>query len=351
MQSFLIEKTVESDYTEPEAFFLGGMIMCCDEHHGREYLSLVRHNPGFVGSKQIAEHRKAIESLAGRAGGCVTNLDSRKFDGFAVHFSSRTDKEQTLIDRAEQIVKHGAPSARSALLSGIFDGRASYDRRKGTAAATQFVVDCPRNYEEQVSDLVVTLARQFGIQINTNFSRERLSGGNPRKTQLRMRSSDAERFFTQVGLVSPAKMERALEIYSAKGMREKDPINMPGLLVLDKSGTQRAARREQPQRISCERKQDQSQAIRRKPLKSIAQAPKAKPIVQEKAKPVIAPSNKKWLKPEELAKIKVGATVTHKEFGSGVVTYLDSDHINVRVGRKERMFSFPGAFEDGYLSI
>lgn len=77
------------------------------------------------------------------------------------------------------------------MLAGIFDGRASYDRKRGTQANTQFVVDCPLANERELSELVVHLARQIGIGVNANFARERLQGGNPRKTQLRLSASEA----------------------------------------------------------------------------------------------------------------------------------------------------------------
>lgn len=344
-QSFLINKGVNDAYTEAEAFFLGGLIMCCDEHHGRDFVYLVRHNSGFVSAKQLSEHRSAISTLANMAGGRVTDLDSRKFDGFAVHFSSRTDSETSLISRANSILEDGEVGVRSALLSGVFDGRASFDRRKGAAATTQFVVDCPRNFEELVSDLVVRLGRQFGIQINTNFSRDRLSGGNPRKTQLRMKSSDAERFFTQVGLVSPAKMERAREMYGAKGLREKDAAALPELYVIDKSialrsGSGHAAH--VTARTTAGKPQGRAVSSHDKiPTPSVKRAANKTPVQQAKRR----------LSAEERSRIVVGCTVTHKSLGSGMVTALDEKHIKVMLDGKERMFMFPDAFENGFLRL
>ena len=349
-QSFLISKGVGDAYTEAEAFFLGGIIMCCDEHHGRDFVSLVRHNSGFVSTKQLSEHRSAVSKLANMAGGRVTDLDSRKFDGFAVHFSSRTDSETSLINRANSILEDGEVGVRSALLSGIFDGRSSFDRREGAAATTQFVVDCPRNFEELVSDLVVKLGRQFGIQINTNFSRDRLSGGNPRRTQLRMKSSDAERFFAQVGLVSPAKMERAREIYGAKGLREKDAAALPGVLLIDKyvarkSGSYTAS-------TSVKPKPNEKPRNKRPAVTVPTFNNKADTVVSTNAAP-----KQPTVSQEQLDSLQIGTRVSRRTFGDGSVVNLDSSYVEVAFDsddkrkKPSRKFMFPGAFHQGLLQI
>ena len=41
----------------------------------------------------------------------------------------------------------------------------------------------------------------------------------------------------------------------------------------------------------------------------------------------------------------------HKAFGEGAVVSLDEDHIVVHLGGKDRMFAFPGAFEQGFLGL
>lgn len=115
------------------------------------------------------------------------------------------------------------------MLAGVFDGRASFDRRRGTQANTQFVVDCPLANEREVSELVIRLARKIGIGVNANFARERLQGGNPRKTQLRLNASEAKRLFENVGLVSPEKMRQACELYGCEKTIERDPGRLPGV--------------------------------------------------------------------------------------------------------------------------
>ena len=54
---------------------------------------------------------------------------------------------------------------------------------------------------------------------------------------------------------------------------------------------------------------------------------------------------------QQLDSIEVGDVVRHKAFGEGEVVSLDESHIIVHLGGKDRMFSFPGAFEQGVLGL
>lgn len=54
---------------------------------------------------------------------------------------------------------------------------------------------------------------------------------------------------------------------------------------------------------------------------------------------------------QQLDSIEVGDTVRHKAFGEGTVVSLDEGHIVVHLGGKDRMFPFPGAFEQGFLGL
>ncbi len=47
---------------------------------------------------------------------------------------------------------------------------------------------------------------------------------------------------------------------------------------------------------------------------------------------------------------KVGDTVMHKSFGSGIITSLDDKYIWIRFATNERKFFFPQCFEKGYVS-
>ena len=41
----------------------------------------------------------------------------------------------------------------------------------------------------------------------------------------------------------------------------------------------------------------------------------------------------------------------HKAFGEGAMVSLHEGHIVVHLGGKDRMFPFPGAFEQGFLGL
>ncbi|WP_226371811.1 DEAD/DEAH box helicase [Thermophilibacter gallinarum] len=82
-------------------------------------------------------------------------------------------------------------------------------------------------------------------------------------------------------------------------------------------------------------------------------------IVVEKSAPEpaaeasIAPSVAMPARPsrQQLDSVEVGDVVRHKAFGEGTVVSLDEGHIVVHLGGKDRMFPFPGAFEQGFLGL
>lgn len=49
--------------------------------------------------------------------------------------------------------------------------------------------------------------------------------------------------------------------------------------------------------------------------------------------------------------IKVGAAVLHKRFGDGIVSELTEGRITVKFQKGEKTFTFPAAFENGFLSL
>ena len=65
--------------------------------------------------------------------------------------------------------------------------------------------------------------------------------------------------------------------------------------------------------------------------------------------------NKPMLQPQQpavnLKKIKMGVTLRHKSFGSGVVKAFQGSYIIIDFGRAEKKFLFPAAMVEGYLSL
>lgn len=329
--------------------------MCGDEHSRNDFVSLVRHNHGYANPDLLAEHRELIRIQAKSVGGEITELRNRRFEGFEVHFRSTKDTERTILERSQIAVANGTSDTWKAMLAGVFDGRASFDRRRGTQANTQFVVDCPLANEREVSELVIRLARQIGIGVNANFARERLQGGNPRKTQLRLNASEAKRFFENVGLVSPEKMRRACELYGCEKTIERDPERLPGVKTICGVSTL-GTRNPKPAGRSSESYSTRSKIC---PMNKKATAPESNdcPISSRPAsqtRPIFGPDHaksKKHFSDDELSSIGIGTRVTHKKFGDGAIVSKNAEYLIVRLDGIDRKFAWPGAFEDGFLEL
>ena len=93
--------------------------------------------------------------------------------------------------------------------------------------------------------------------------------------------------------------------------------------------------------------------------------PKQKPVTTAKPSLVTAQYGMKSPAPEQskvekakepepemdLSAVKVGATVSHKKFGEGVVIRLDDKFIKVEFAAGQKSFEFPNAFIKGFLKI
>ncbi len=65
--------------------------------------------------------------------------------------------------------------------------------------------------------------------------------------------------------------------------------------------------------------------------------------------PVAAPMPQK--KQIDTSSIKVGSVLRHKAFGLGTVKELDGGRIIVTFDGNDKRFQFPGAVQQGFLSI
>ena len=100
-------------------------------------------------------------------------------------------------------------------------------------------------------------------------------------------------------------------------------------------------------------KQRESAAVR-----VVAEEPKVVPAVETKpaenpkpeTEPEPVPHGSAWTQ-EDLDELVVSDVVYHKGFGYGPITKLTEDRITVLLSGKQRTFMFPGAFEDGFLSL
>ncbi|MCR5335332.1 MAG: hypothetical protein K6E42_02120, partial [Synergistes sp.] len=68
-------------------------------------------------------------------------------------------------------------------------------------------------------------------------------------------------------------------------------------------------------------------------------------------KPSVTPTTVKPKTTVDTSKIHAGTIVTHKAFGSGQVKGIDGGLIVVTFNGIDKMFQFPGAFEQGFLKL
>lgn len=66
--------------------------------------------------------------------------------------------------------------------------------------------------------------------------------------------------------------------------------------------------------------------------------------------PIVAPKQKE-LKDIDVSKVKAGALVIHKAFGVGQVKGIDGPRLVVAFKGVDKIFQFPGAFEQGFLKL
>lgn len=49
--------------------------------------------------------------------------------------------------------------------------------------------------------------------------------------------------------------------------------------------------------------------------------------------------------------LKIGDTVTHKSFGSGVIKNIQGDHFSIEFASKSAIFIFPDAIDKGFITL
>ncbi len=74
------------------------------------------------------------------------------------------------------------------------------------------------------------------------------------------------------------------------------------------------------------------------------------PITRQKTTTVI-PLPRPQKPTIDLSNVRVGESVKHKAFGDGIVIELTADRIFIMFGKVEKVFLFPTAFENGFLSV
>lgn len=89
------------------------------------------------------------------------------------------------------------------MLLGPFDGRCSIDINRANASIRYISLDCG---DDDAMNLLCTLLNAESLSYNSNYARDRLEGGEPRKPQLRIAARSARSYGERIGFISSHRM-------------------------------------------------------------------------------------------------------------------------------------------------
>ena len=198
-------------FSPAEAFCIGGILSSCDVHTNETGTSIwvlpVIHNPQKATPENLSAHKKHLENVFAEIPSITVAKGEPDFtkymqpnkDGFVFLFESKD------LNTPEDLIRHFAndillseESIRCAFISGVFDGRSSWDK-----SGKMITLDS-RN--ELCAETICSILDSLSMRYNYNPPRERTSG-NPRKAQLRIYSTDVPDFIKRIGLISPTRIK------------------------------------------------------------------------------------------------------------------------------------------------
>lgn len=198
-------------FSPAEAFCIGGIISSCDVHTNESGTSTwvlpVIHNPQKATPENLSAHKKHLENVFAEIPSITVSKGDPDFtkymqpnkDGFVFLFESKDlDTPENLIQRFANDILSSEEFIRCAFISGVFDGRSSWDK-----SGKMITLDS-RN--ELCAETICSILDSLSIRYNYNPPRERASG-NPRKAQLRIYSTDVPDFIKRIGLISPTRIK------------------------------------------------------------------------------------------------------------------------------------------------
>lgn len=219
-------------FSPAEAFCIGGIISACDVHTNETGTSTwvlpVIHNPQKTTPENLSSHKECLghvfadipsETISKGEPDFTKYMQPNK-DGFAFLFESKDlNTPEDLIQRFANDILSSDESIRCAFISGVFDGRSSWDK-----SGKMITLDS-RN--ELCAETICSVLNSLSIKYNYNPPRERDSG-NPRKAQIRIYSTDVPDFMKLVGLISPTRI-KDIENASICNFSEKSDTILDGL--------------------------------------------------------------------------------------------------------------------------
>lgn len=219
-------------FSPAEAFCIGGIISSCDVHTNESGTSTwvlpVIHNPQKATPENLSAHKKHLENVYAEIPSITVSKGEPDFtkymqpnkDGFVFLFESKDlDTPENLIQRFANDILSSEEFIRCAFISGVFDGRSSWDK-----SGKMITLDS-RN--ELCAETICSILDSLSIRYNYNPPRERASG-NPRKAQLRIYSTDVPDFIKRIGLISPTRI-KDIENASISNFSEEFDTILDGL--------------------------------------------------------------------------------------------------------------------------
>lgn len=215
-----------------EAFCIGGIFSSCDVHTTESGTSTwvlpVIHNPQKATPENISAHKEHLENVFSEIPSEIISKGEPTFtkymqpnkDGFVFLFESKDlNTPEELIQRFADDILSSNESIRRTFISGVFDGRSSWDK-----SAKMITLDS-RN--DLCTETICSVLDSLNMRYNYNPPRERASG-NPRKAQLRIYATDVPDFIKRIGLISPTRI-KDIENASVCNFSEEFDTTLDGL--------------------------------------------------------------------------------------------------------------------------
>lgn len=209
--------------TKEAAYFLGNIISSAESivfNDELYWIAPVRYNFGYATNLEIEEHFEYIRLMSASLGAQTlmaenirgTHLDSGKFrlPGFGTFFKSTglVNLDET-IPRLKDALELVPWNIKRAFMVGVFDGRGSIDINHQNHQIRYIVLDCPT---DEIGNFLYDLFEGNGFSCNYNTARDRLEGGEPRKSQLRIKND--EEYMKRIGFISPKKFSLITDAYA-----------------------------------------------------------------------------------------------------------------------------------------
>ena len=142
---------------------------------------------------------------------------------FLVQFCYNKNDLKILIETFSEHIMIASEKVRCAFITGAFDGRSSLDKHTRMLSLDERHPLC--------SDLIINVLKSLKITASINKSRDRITGGNPRKNQIRISAADVPEFAKTVGLISPTRV-KDIENASISNFIEEKDNSLSGLIKI-----------------------------------------------------------------------------------------------------------------------